>query len=330
MNKDNDIFLLDLKNKVSQVNEYSFKSVAREIYHYQQKENSIFSDFVGQLGSILGDFVFLPISAFKTHDVKSGDWKEEIVFKSSGTTDSKNSIHYVRNCKFYLDNSLKIFEAQFGDISNLCILALLPNYLEKGNSSLVAMVDHFIKKSNHKSSGFFLYDHDSLALQLKYNEDHGIKTLLFGVSFALLDFVSKVPQRSYKHLLVMETGGMKGKRREVTRDELHKSLSSGFQEAIISSEYGMTELFSQAYLHEDGWFYPGSTMKVLISEINDPLKLERIGKAGVINLIDLANVDTCSFITTEDIGILNDRGGFKVLGRLDDSDLRGCNLMIEG
>lgn len=329
MNKDIDNFLLDLKNKISHVNEDSFDGIAKEIYKYQLQENPVFKDFVGKFEEFQTNYIFLPISAFKSHAVKSSNWMEEMIFESSGTTGTISSKHLVRDSKLYLNNALNIFESRFGDVSNFCILALLPNYLERGNSSLVAMVDHFIKKSNHSSSGFFLYDFDSLAFQLNYNEENGIKTLLFGVSFALLDFVVTVAPRNYKHLLIMETGGMKGRRKEITRDELHNELSTGFKDAIISSEYGMTELFSQAYLEDDGWFYPGSTMKVLITEINDPLKLERVGKAGVINIIDLANVDTCSFITTEDIGILNEKGGFKVLGRLDDSDLRGCNLMIE-
>jgi len=328
VNKDRDIFLSDLKNKISNVNQDTFDAVAKEVFDFQRYNNPVFRDFVGKLDAFLGEYIFLPISAFKTHKVKSGLWKEEAVFESSGTTGMLSSTHHVRNTKFYLDNALKIFQSKFGHVSNFCVLALLPNYLEKGNSSLVAMVDHFIRKSNHESSGFFLYDHDSLSNQINFNEENEIKTLLFGVSFALLDFVDKHPIRSYKNLHIMETGGMKGRRKEITRHELHQALSGGFKDAIISSEYGMTELLSQAYLDEDGWFYPGNTMKILISEINDPLKLERVGKAGVINIIDLANVDTCSFITTEDIGVLNENGGFEVLGRLDDADLRGCNLMI--
>lgn len=312
-----------------------FDALAREVYHYQSVENPLYARYLALLnrpgGSgrpSLSGIPFLPIRFFKTHDVKSGDWRAATVFTSSSATGQTPSRHPVRDTGLYLENTVRGFRQFYGDPSDWCVLALLPSYLERGGSSLVAMADHFIKCSSRPESGFFLYDFDRLKTVLIQCKSKGYKTLLLGVSYALLDFAEQFPM-DMSGVTVMETGGMKGRRREITRAELHQTLRAAFQLADIHSEYGMTELFSQAYSTGGALFTPAATLRVLTTEINDPFCPTATGRTGVLNIIDLANIDTCSFIQTEDVGKVYTDGRFEVLGRLDAAELRGCNLMVE-
>ena len=227
---------------------------------------------------------------------------------------------------FYKNVSRKIFVDCFGEIENSVILGLLPSYLERQNSSLVFMVDWFVQLSGHPSSGFYLNEYQSLMTMLQALDKTGETTFLFGVTFALLELAGII-EMPMENLHIIETGGMKGRGRELIREELHEKLKKGFGTRHIYSEYGMTELLSQAYMMNDGWFHTPPWMKILIREINDPFAMVKKGKTGVINIIDLANVHSCAFIATEDLGLAGD-DGFKVLGRLDNSDMRGCNLLL--
>ena len=305
---------------------FDFNLLKDQIFEYQASNNSIFKEYIKYSKTIKP---YLPISAFKSSKVVSFAEDATGYFESSGTTMQNTSRHYFRTKELYHHVSLKIFEDQFGKITDLVILALLPNYLEKSRSSLVDMVTMLMEKSNNDQGGFYLYNFEELATKIKLLNQSNQKVILFGVTFALLDFLEQIGPIDAPHLTVIETGGMKGRKKEIIREELHAILNQGFRGATISSEYGMTELFSQAYLQSDGWFKPGYTMQVFTTEINDPYTREKFGKTGVINVTDLANVDSCSFITTEDLGIVREDGCFKVMGRLDNSDMRGCNLMIE-
>lgn len=321
----------ELRNILGSKLEYDFDLICDQVFAYQEKSNPLYQKYIeSTYQENLPMSRFLPIEAFKKEVIKSGNWQEVCIFESSGTTGMINAKHAVRNLDFYHQNAIRDFERSFGSLEGSCILALLPHYLERGNSSLVSMVAAFIERSGHASSGFYLREFDLLYNRLKENQELGLKTILFGVTYALLAFLDKLNSSDvFDGLLVIETGGMKGFGPEITREELHDRLKSGFTNATISSEYGMTELLSQAYLAEDGFFYPGQNMRVLITEINDPFSEEKTGKTGVINVIDLSNIDTCSFIKTQDLGRSNGNGGFQVLGRLDHSDLRGCNLMVQ-
>jgi phenylacetate-coenzyme A ligase PaaK-like adenylate-forming protein len=249
------------------------------------------------------------------------------IFTSSGTTGQSTSKHYVTDIELYKKSYLKGFEYFYGSISDYCILALLPSYLERKGSSLIYMIDDLIKKSNHPESGFYLYQIDVLAEKLKKLDSKGEKVLLIGVSFALLDLVEK-HQLQLKNTVVMETGGMKGRRKELIREELHGALKKGFGVERIHSEYGMTELLSQAYSHGNGIFKTPPWMKILIRDTEDPLTFLPYGKSGGINVVDLANMNSCSFIATQDLGKKYADESFEILGRFDHSDIRGCNLMI--
>ena len=324
----------NLITKISNIGSNTFDEVALEVFRFQVVFNPVYSKFVSLLGvepsaiNSIDQIPFLPISLFKNHQIKTGKWQEEAIFKSSGTTSQTTSQHFVRSLEWYNEISIKGFETQYSEkLENICILALLPSYLERSGSSLVHMAEQFIKKSNFSDSGFFLNDFEKLKNILKKCVDEKIPTLLLGVSFALIDFAEKYPI-DLKHVIVMETGGMKGRRKEITRNELHEYLKNSFKTKSIHSEYGMTELLSQAYSKENGLFRSISTMKVLTREITDPLKIERIGRPGAINIIDLANIDSCSFIATDDLGKVYPDGSFEVLGRLDASDIRGCNLLV--
>lgn len=277
--------------------------------------------------SSIADIPFLPISAFKNYKLGCEIQKEQTVFTSSGTTGSIPSRHFVYDVQTYLRNATQIFESFYGSVRKYCFLALLPSYLERTGSSLVAMVDHFISESEFEESGFYLNEFGLMYDQLKRCREKKIPTILFGVSFGLLDFLDAYTL-SFPELIVIETGGMKGRRKEITREELHRKISMGFNVANVHSEYGMTELFSQAYSKGDGLFVPGSTLKVMIKDITDPLTPIQNGRTGIINCIDLANIDSCAFIETQDIGKCYEDGSFEILGRLDVSDIRGCNLMV--
>lgn len=318
-----------LLKKIVEVTDDSFFEVAKAVYDYQMAYNSVMSNFAKNLNrKTLDQFIYLPISAFKNHKIQSGDWKETIWFESSGTTGNINSKHYCRQLDWYHQNCVRNFEQSYGPCASFCFLGLLPHYLERQHSSLVSMVQHFIHLSPYKQSGFFLNDVQGLIEVLDENKRNHIPTVLFGVSFALKEVAMKF-SLDFPSLIVIETGGMKGRGEELTRTELHQIIADGFGVEKVHSEYGMTELFSQAYSKHSGIFYPSPTLKISIREITDPLTHEQFGKTGVIHVIDLANIDTCSFIATEDLGRLYPDGSFEVLGRLDNSDMRGCNLMID-
>jgi len=322
-----------LISNLKSVTENSFESAALDLFRYQYINNSIYKSWVDSLNvkvndiNVLKDIPFLPISAFKTHEVKSQKGRGSHIFTSSGTTGSITSKHLVFDMNLYLNNTEVIFSQFYNDISAYCYLALLPNYLEREGSSLVAMVEHFINKSNYSESGFYLYDHGQLNSKLNHCQKENIPTVLFGVSFALLDYL-EIYRHEYPELIIIETGGMKGRKKEMTKSKLQELLANGFGVRNIHSEYGMTELFSQSYSKESGIFTAARSMKVLTKEITDPFQNAPVGKSGVINIIDLANIDSCAFIETQDLGRIYADGSFEVLGRLDQADIRGCNLMV--
>jgi hypothetical protein len=268
---------------------------------------------------------FLPISFFKTHDVFIGD-QPSTLFESSGTTMDVVSKHWVSNTGIYEESFLKCFKLFYGAPTDYCVIGLLPSYLERNHSSLVHMVDDLIKKSNHPDSGFYLDDFASLDKVLKKLALQKQQVWLIGVSFALIDFSAAFPQQ-LNNTIIIETGGMKGRKQELTKMELHTLLAKQFGVQKIHAEYGMTELLSQAYSHGDGVFTCPPWMKVLVSDEDDPTLLKSIGR-GVLHIIDLANIYSCSFIATQDLGEINEDGSFQVLGRVDASDRRGCSLMV--
>jgi len=317
----------------SKLSNDSFNEIALDIFQFQASENKAFSQYLELIKKDIhsikhySEIPFFPVNFFKTHDIITSNVFPEIIFKSSGTTGLNQSKHQVANLKIYEYSFQKCFDLFYGNIIDYCVLALLPSYLEREGSSLIYMVDDLIQKSFHPKSGFFLNDHDKLAETLRSLEAQNQKTLLIGVSFAMLDFVEK-HQFKLENTIIMETGGMKGKRKEITRNELHELLSNGFGVDKIHSEYGMTELLSQAYALGDGKFKTPPWMKIVITDPTDPLRVQKTGKSGIINIIDLANIYSCSFIATQDIGKIDDHGVFEVLGRFDYSDIRGCNLLI--
>ena len=327
-------------DKIFSVTERGFRQLSLDIFHFQYGANKVYNSFVNALGKTpssvdeIEKIPFLPISFFKTDEIKTGKFNAEIIFKSSGTTQAINSQHHVKDVSIYTKSFTTAFEKMYGDLNGWCVLGLLPSYLEKGDSSLVYMADSFIKQSRHAQSGFYLYDLDKLKETLLSLERSNQKTLLIGVTYALLDFADKFPVE-LKNTIIMETGGMKGRREELTRMEVHERLRKAFGNTEIHSEYGMTELLSQAYAKKEGRFQCPPWMRVLIRDDEDPLTVQRsnpiaIGLgvvAGAINVIDLANVYSCSFIATDDVGRLYDDKSFEVLGRMDGSDLRGCSLL---
>ncbi len=322
-----------LITEIANLSSLDFEIVALKVFHFQAAFNPVYTKFLSLLSidpksvDQVTKIPFLPIGLFKEYQIKTGSWKEEAIFESSGTTGQVTSKHFVKSLVWYNEVSIQGFEQQYGNISDYCILALLPSYLERKGSSLVHMTQHFIEESKYEESDFFLYDYEKLVSVLQNCVDQNIPTLFIGVSFGLLDFAQQFPM-NLKPIIVMETGGMKGRRKEITRAELHEKLKKAFHLKNIHSEYGMTELLSQAYSKGDGFFQCSPLMRVMIREVTDPLKLEKYNRPGVINVIDLANIDTCSFIATDDLGRLHEDGSFEVLGRLDSSDIRGCNLMV--
>lgn len=314
-------------------NDSDFNALAIEIFRFQLKNNLIYQKFVEFL-SIDADSIdhysqipFLPIEFFKTQKVISGEFTPEVEFTSSGTSRMNTSKHLVKEKMIYEKSFSKAFELFFGQPEEYVILALLPSYLERGGSSLVFMVDWLIKNSRQAESGFYLNNHEELFDALIKLRDSKKKVLLIGVSYALLDLAENFPL-VFPDLLIMETGGMKGMRKEVVRSELHETLKSAYHTKNILSEYGMTELLSQAYSMGDGIFSCPPWMNVIIRDPDDPLSAMPFEKIGGINIIDLANFYSCSFIATQDLGSRYLNGTFEVLGRFDNSDVRGCNLMI--
>lgn len=314
-------------------NEIDFTKIALKIFRFQAKNNIVYNEFINLLGVNVNDInsldkiPFLPIQFFKTHKVVSLNKPIDKIFYSSGTTRSGLSKHYIFNIKVYEQSFIKGFNSFYGNIKDYNVLALLPNYLEQKNSSLVYMIDKLIKKANKEESGFYLNDLDKLAEKLIQLDKKGKKVLLIGVSFALLDLIEKYKFK-LKNTIIMETGGMKGRRKEIVRAELHKLLKKGFGVSKIHSEYGMTELLSQAYSNENGLFKTPNWMKILIRDTEDALAFLPNNKTGGVNIIDLANINSCAFIATQDLGKVFSNDTFEILGRFDNSDIRGCNLML--
>ena len=309
-----------------------FETSALEVFKFQFENNAVYRSFCDLLYKhpadikSITDIPFLPIQFFKTHQVLSCNNAIEKTFTSSGTTGSATSKHLVTDVKIYKESYLQGFKHFYGNIRDYVFLALLPSYLERDGSSLIYMVNDLIAKSNHPESGFYLDNLDDLVKTLNLLEARGQKTILIGVSFALLDLVEQF-QFNLKHTTIMETGGMKGRRKEIIRQELHHILQSGFGVTKIHSEYGMTELLSQAYSIGDGVFECPPWMKILTRDTEDALTLQQPNKTGGINIIDLANLNSCSFIATQDLGKVDENGDFEIIGRFDNSDIRGCNLM---
>ena len=325
---------MDLSSSIFNIqNETEFEELALKVFKFQFENNLIYRSFCDLLYITPSDvkqveqIPFLPIQFFKTHKIISNSISEQIIFSSSGTTGAVTSKHFVSDVSIYEKSFFKGFQYFYGDVKDYVILALLPSYLERDGSSLVFMVDQLIKSSSNPESGFYLDDIDTLAKTITELENREQKALLIGVSFALLDLVEK-HQFQLRHTIVMETGGMKGRREEMIRIELHQLLKAGFGVEQIHSEYGMTELLSQAYSKGNGIFNNPLWMKILIRETEDERSIQKAGKSGGINIIDLANINSCSFIATQDLGRVFNDGSFEVIGRYDHSDIRGCNLMI--
>jgi hypothetical protein len=327
--------ICELEDKIFKAQEHDFESLALEVFHLQYLQNRIYRNFANALNidpaniRSVAAIPFLPISFFKFHDIVTGTFEPEAVFESSGTTQTGNSKHLVRSAELYRKSFRKSFELFYGNPAGWCIIGLLPSYLERQHSSLVMMVDELIRLSGHPHSGFYLYDHKHLSEILKRNEESAVKTLLIGVTFALLDFSNDFRFR-LRNTTVIETGGMKGRRKEITREEVHETLRNAWQLTTVHSEYGMTELLSQAYSKGEGVFTCPPWMRVMLRDEDDPLTIKNLNQSpqsGLINIIDLANIHSCSFIATDDIGRLYPDNSFEVLGRMDISDVRGCSLM---
>lgn len=314
--------------------EATFNKVALTVFRHQILNCDTYNAFIVHLKiniKAIDHFTqipFLPISFFKSHQILSTTAKPEIIFSSSGTTGQITSKHLVSDVSIYEKSYNKAFEQFYGKAEDTCILALLPSYLERNGSSLIYMVDDLLKQSKHPQSGYFLHDLTNLYQTLLSLKAAKQKTILIGVTYALLDFVEQF-QIDFPELIVMETGGMKGKRKEMVREELHETLCDGFGVENIHSEYGMTELLSQAYSYGKGIFNCPPWMKILLRDTSDPLSLVKGKQSGGINVIDLANFNSCSFIATQDLGKNYSDGSFEVLGRFDNADIRGCNLLVQ-
>ncbi|SEC48172.1 Acyl-protein synthetase, LuxE [Tenacibaculum sp. MAR_2009_124] len=323
-----------MQNKVFNIqSEEDFKEVALAVFKHQFANNNVYRSFCDLLYihpsdvTKIEEIPFLPIQFFKSKEILSSKDQVQETFSSSGTTGSVTSKHLVTDISWYEKSYLLGFEQFYGDISDYVVLALLPNYLERKGSSLIYMVNDLIKRSSHPESGFYLNNLSELTKTLKDLDKRGKKVLLIGVSFALLDLIEQY-QFSLKNTIVMETGGMKGRRKELIRAELHDILKKGFGISEIHSEYGMTELLSQGYSKGKGIFNSPPWMKLLTRDTEDPLTVLPKGNSGGINVIDLANFNSCSFIATQDLGKVHSDGSFEIIGRFDNSDIRGCNLMV--
>ena len=307
-----------------------FNKSALDIYHFQVANIPIYREYIQQLNKPTPkhytEIPFLPISFFKTHKVCKQNIYSELIFKSSGTTGQARSRHFVEDATLYERSFLTAYSNLIGNPQNQVILALLPNYIEQGESSLVYMVDHLIRATKHPLSGFLLNSLDEIQRRYKLAIESNKEVVVFGVSYALLNLAEQNIDLSKARII--ETGGMKGRRKELTKEELHEELKKGLNVPFISSEYGMTELLSQGYSNAHGLFEHPSWMKILIREMNDPFSFVEDGKTGGINVVDLANINSCSFIATQDLGKLED-GKFRIMGRFDNADLRGCNLMMD-
>ena len=323
-----------MKNEVFSIqDDEDFTNVALKVFRHQFENNNIYRSFCDLLFvhysdvKKVADIPFLPIQFFKTHSVISSSEKIQETFTSSGTTGSITSSHLVTDLTVYRESYLKGFANFYGNIEDYVVLALLPNYLEREGSSLIFMVEDLIAKTKNSESGFYLNNLDELSEKLIALDKNGQKVLLIGVTFALLDLIEK-QKFQLRNTIIMETGGMKGRRKELVREELHQLLSNGFGVEKIHSEYGMTELLSQAYSTGDGVFKCPNWMKIITRDTEDALTILPPRKNGGINVVDLANYNSCSFIATQDLGKVYENGSFEVIGRFDNSDIRGCNLMV--
>ncbi len=326
-------------DKIFTVTEAGFDQLALEIFHFQYQNNAVYRQYVQALQvqpqqvKQVSQIPFLPIRFFKSHTVTTNNFVPQHIFESSGTTGSINSKHLIKDVTVYEESFTKAFQQFYGAINDWCIIGLLPSYLERQGSSLVYMVDNLVKNSQHPQSGFYLYNFNTLQQVLQQLEQQNQKVLLIGVTFALLDFAQQNPTPLH-NTIIMETGGMKGRREELIRPQVHEILQQAFGISTVHAEYGMTELLSQAYSKGSGVFNCPPWMKIFIREEEDPLTIHSAVKAtqkpvsGAINIIDLANIHSCSFIATDDAGQLHHDGSFRVMGRLDNSDIRGCSLMV--
>lgn len=334
------------KEVLYSVNDKSFDEIALKLFHFQAKHNPVYSEYIRHLGIKPSSIdhpeqiPFLPVSFFRTHEVKTGNWASQAVFTSSGTTGSVSSRHAIPDLRFYLDNAARCFSGFYGDVDGFVMLALLPSYVERGGSSLIAMLEDFIARGKSVEGGFFHHDHSGLLNALENVKKAGTKKpMIWGVTYALLDLADE-QELDLSNCIIIETGGMKGRRMEITRNELHDYLGRRFHSARIHSEYGMTELMSQAYSAGNGLFRCPPWMEILLRDPEDPRDVARSRPRGGINVIDLANIHSCAFIETQDLGRMGaspavssangrENGSFEVLGRMDNSDIRGCNLLVE-
>lgn len=322
-------------NNIFSVTQDGFPELAWQLAQFQQQHNPIYQEWCNLLGlativdtptADIEKIPFLPIRLFKSHKVVTTRFEPEVVFESSGTTNSINSKHYVKNIAIYQQSYLQTFRHFYGRETKWCIIGLLPSYLERSGSSLVTMVNDLITRSGHADSGFYLYDFEKLANTLKRLHSEEQPIMLVGVTFALLDFAAQYSMDLHK-MVVVETGGMKGRRKEMVREAVHAVLKSQWHLPTIHAEYGMTELLSQAYSKGEGVFSCPPWMRVLVRSEDNPLEVKKTGK-GILNVIDLCNVYGAAFIATDDVGEVYADGSFKVLGRVDNSDMRGCSLLV--
>jgi phenylacetate-coenzyme A ligase PaaK-like adenylate-forming protein len=315
-------------------NQETFRDMALKVFLYQARHTPVYGKYLNYLKidptqiKSLEKIPFLPVEFFKTQQVLGEGKKAETIFESSGTTLQTPAQHHIADLSLYEESFTRGFSRFYGAPESYCILALLPSYLERSGSSLVHMMNHLIGQSQHPESGFYLDNLEELSTCLQRRNGDGQPTLLVGVSYALLDLAERAPLRLKDHIIVIETGGMKGRRKEMVRGELHETLKKTFGLQHIHSEYGMTELLSQAYSSGNGLFYSPPWMNVLVRDPNDPFFIVPQGQTGGLNIIDLANLYSCSFIATGDLGKTHRDGGFEILGRFDHSDIRGCNLMV--
>ena len=323
---------MNLKNEIFDINgEDEFNKRALSIFNFQYEKVSIYKSYVDHKKidpksiNHYTEIPCLPIRFFKSNNIIAKDKKEKITFLSSGTTNQARSKHLVHDVDLYQKSFLKTFEQNYGNVEDCIILALLPSYQEQGNSSLIYMADELIKNSGHQLSGYLSINNEETVDKINKLKDQ--KVILIGVSYALLDLAENVELPPLSSWIIMETGGMKGRKKEMVRDELHLILRKKYQCENIHSEYGMTELLSQAYAKTNGEFYSPSWMKILIRELEDPLSYNSFGKTGGVNIIDLANIYSCSFIETQDLGRVNENSSFNILGRYDQAEVRGCNLL---
>lgn len=310
-----------------------FEHAALGLFAWHYQHNSVYKTFCDSTGNTpenvlhIQQIPCLPVNLFRYNKILPDNCSEELFFETSGTTVAETGRHYIADPALYLASAMNCFNSFYGPAKDYVVLALLPGYLERQHSSLVYMVGHWIKCSNHADSGFYLHDHEKLYSTLNSLKNKNQKTLLIGVTHALVDFSEKY-KLEFSELIVMETGGMKGRRKELSRSELHSILKKSFGVPTIHSEYGMTELLSQAYSKANGLFHCPPWMQVLLRDINDPLSPPQNKTAGAINIIDLANMYSCPFLATDDSGILHEDGSFEITGRIDFSAIRGCNTMI--